>query len=622
MKDQIADLVTGILSEDQAQKLQQHLDECATCRDYARALKDEDMSLTELFEKIDTDMISRQERALQAVNRSCISRQTGARSIRRTIMKNPITKLAAAAVIIIAVLVSINPFGGSVTSVAWADVAEKIDKIHSYIYRERRSATSGPKKEGFEFISADRENIVYCSENYGKRLDNYQNGNLLLSFYALSQEQAFVSVFHSSRQYKRHPIPDGQVAGLLQAGIGPREMVKHILLNDYTELGHETIDGINVEGVELTGQKISGERLDNAVTRLWVDVETGLPVQIELEGLAHGTSTNVMIVQDEFQWNVKLQASDFDPNIPPDYTLVEMEFPSEPKPEKISITNEDSQEINLPDLEDLNLLGLEVDEPEVIVPLVGMKEIWRAQDEIVSTWPDYSDLTESLYEELVLKLNIDGLTDEQLLATAVALREKFWEAGGCLSKISYPYGYAARLILESAHVGNPEDMTVTDELVETIQSVELAWKYAADSDEKIKYTELRDKLIELRMAQFEQIKKELEEGRAPTWEDFVRVNDLAILLGTAAREFESAQDVTGWLIQEAERGGWSAYMKPLENMRTNFIEGKGYNYNISVARKVDFPEEFRYGRRLPSFKGPKKRGTVPIHLLKENPVWH
>jgi hypothetical protein len=165
-------------------------------------------------------------------------------------------------------------------------------------------------------------------------------------------------------------------------------------------------------------------------------------------------------------------------------------------------------------------------------------------------------------------------------------------------------------------------MTVTDELVETIQSVELAWKYAADSDEKIKYTELRDKLIELRIAQFEQIKKELEEGRAPTWEDFVRVNDLAILLGTAAREFESAQDVTGWLIQEAERGGWSAYMKPLENMRTNFIEGKGYNYNISVARKVDFPEEFRYGRRLPSFKGPKKRGTVPIHLLKENPVWH
>ena len=539
------------------------------------------------------------------------------------IMKSKITKLAAAAMIIIAVLIGMHQFGGSVdgTSVAWADVVEKIDKIHSYIYRERRSATSGPKKEGFEFISADRENRVYCSENYGKRIDNYQSGNLLISFYALAQEKAFISVLHSSRQYNRYPLPGGQVAGMLQAGIGPREMVKRILLNDYTELGRETIDGIKVEGVELTGQKISGERLDNAVTRLWVDVETGLPVQIELEGLAHGTSTNVMIVQDEFQWNVELQASDFDPNIPSDYTLVEMEFPSEPEPEETFATEEKNQELILPDLGDLNLLGLDDDEPEVIVPLVGMNEIWRAQDEIVSTWPDYSDLTEPLYEELVLKLNIDGLTDEQLLAIAVALREKFWEAGGCLSKKSYPYGYAARLLLESAHIGNPKDMTVTDELVETIQSVELAFKIEADSDEKTRYIALRDTLMELRMAQFEQIKRELEEGRVPIWEDFVRVNDLAILLGRA-RDLESAQDAVGWLIQEAERGGWSAYMEPLENMRTNFNEGKGFNYNISVARKVDFPEEFRYGRRLPSFKGPKKRGTTPIHLLQENPVWH
>jgi len=539
------------------------------------------------------------------------------------IIKSPVTKLAAAAAIIIAVLIGMHQFGGSVdgTSVAWADVVEKIDKIHSYIYRERRSATSGPKNEGFEFISPDRENIVYCSENYGMRVDNYQSGNLLISFYSLAQEQAFISVLHSSRQYNRYPLPDGQVAGMLQAGIGPREMVKHILLNNYTELGRETIDGIEVEGVELTGQKISGERLDNALTRLWVDVETGLPVQIELEGLAHGTSTNVMIVQDEFQWNVELQASDFDPNIPSDYKFVETEFPSEPKPEEISVTKEKSQELVLPDLGDLNLLGLDDSEPDAIVPLVGMKEIWRAQDEIVSTWPDYSDLTDSLYEELVLKLNIDGLTDEQLLVTAVALREKFWEAGGCLSKISYPYGYAARLLLESAHITNPEDMTVTDELVETIQSVELALKIEADSDERNRSIALRDTLMELRIAQFEQIKRELEEGRAPSWEDFVRVNDLAILLGRAG-DFESAQKAAEWLIKKAKRGGWLAYMEPLEKMQTNYNEGKGFNYNISVARKVDFPEEFRYGRRLPSFRGPKKRGTTPIHLLQENPVWH
>jgi hypothetical protein len=279
-------------------------------------------------------------------------------------------------------------------------------------------------------------------------------------------------------------------------------MVKQILSNDYTELGRDTIDGQTVEGAELHGQRVSGPRLDDAVTRLWVDVESGLPVRIELEGLAYRTTTEVKIVQDQFQWNVELPASDFEPNIPPDYSIVEREFPSAPKPEEASAAAEGSEESSLLHIGDLNLLGLDDDEPDVIVPLVGMNEIWRAQDEILSTWFGYSDVREHLYEELLEKLDLSNLSDEQLLATAVALREKFWETGGCLSKKSYPYGYAARLLLESAHIGNPEDMTVTDELVETILSVELAWKYEEDSDEKIRNIALRETLMELRMAQF------------------------------------------------------------------------------------------------------------------------
>ncbi len=46
-------------------------------------------------------------------------------------MKSPITKLAAAAVIIIAVLIGINQFGGSIdgASVAWADVTERFESV-------------------------------------------------------------------------------------------------------------------------------------------------------------------------------------------------------------------------------------------------------------------------------------------------------------------------------------------------------------------------------------------------------------------------------------------------------------------------------------------------------------
>jgi hypothetical protein len=50
-------------------------------------------------------------------------------NIRRTLMKNPITKLAAASVVITAVLIGINHFGMSTTSILWADVAEHFELV-------------------------------------------------------------------------------------------------------------------------------------------------------------------------------------------------------------------------------------------------------------------------------------------------------------------------------------------------------------------------------------------------------------------------------------------------------------------------------------------------------------
>jgi hypothetical protein len=101
MKDQIADHITGILSEAQMQSLELHLNECTSCREYARALKEEDALLTELFAEIETDMASRQEQILRKVNQLCVSKQTESHSIRRIIMKNQITKYVALFVILI-----------------------------------------------------------------------------------------------------------------------------------------------------------------------------------------------------------------------------------------------------------------------------------------------------------------------------------------------------------------------------------------------------------------------------------------------------------------------------------------------------------------------------------------
>ena len=67
-------------------------------------------------------------------------------NIRRTIMKSPVTKLAAAAVIIIAVLVVFNQFGGSTP--AFADVIEPFLTARTATFKATVEVEGGPTQTG------------------------------------------------------------------------------------------------------------------------------------------------------------------------------------------------------------------------------------------------------------------------------------------------------------------------------------------------------------------------------------------------------------------------------------------------------------------------------------------
>ena len=155
IKNQIADLLSGILSEPQVQALQQHLDECSACRDYAFALQHEDGLLTEFFGKIDTNMPERRERVLKAINRSCASKQSDTISIGRTIMKSRITKLVAAAVIIVAVALSITVVD-KLTSPAYA-IEQTIKAFENvqYMHIVRRDKAGNIEDERWIEIGPD-----------------------------------------------------------------------------------------------------------------------------------------------------------------------------------------------------------------------------------------------------------------------------------------------------------------------------------------------------------------------------------------------------------------------------------------------------------------------------------
>ncbi|MHC4324080.1 MAG: thioredoxin domain-containing protein [Planctomycetota bacterium] len=244
----------------------------------------------------------------------------------RIIMKSPITKLAAAA-LIIAALIGISRLGDS--TVAWARVIETIENAHTLTSREKRTLTCEGKELPFLGTS---EVMKYASSEYGVREDMHKDGQPMAHTFWLLKENESVNITPMLKQYKRKPLTESEKRVLHQ--MTPDGIANLIRSSEYVELGRKTIDGMDVEGLEIRGPDlvVAPVELDNVVIRMWVDVESYLPVVIEAEAVTSdkyltaftgGKPVKVELFADEFRWNVELDSKIFEPNIPDDYTMLE-----------------------------------------------------------------------------------------------------------------------------------------------------------------------------------------------------------------------------------------------------------------------------------------------------------
>ncbi|MHC4791014.1 MAG: anti-sigma factor family protein, partial [Planctomycetota bacterium] len=131
----LVDFALRELSEQQASEVKRHLAECQQCREELKELEavlECAADMRELSADEQTCESAKQslfEAVADEVIKEPISRPTiGPESVWRTIMKSPITKLAAAAVIIIAVLIGLTIIPDT-SGVAWAEVVNNIEKV-------------------------------------------------------------------------------------------------------------------------------------------------------------------------------------------------------------------------------------------------------------------------------------------------------------------------------------------------------------------------------------------------------------------------------------------------------------------------------------------------------------
>ncbi len=280
-------------------------------------------NIEKLIKNIDIDTNAKIDEAVlgelvEAFEKSKVKKTSATeQNIWRIIMKSRITKLAAAAVIIVAVILGLNITDGpDIASVAWSEVIEKVEQIPALTF----DMTTEISYPGNKAISIQSKN--YVAGDYGTKSSLYMNGELFVVKYRLPNKNLAYIIRPKDKTYMRIDLSDEQAAKG-QDTDDPRTWLKMILSGDYTELGRDNINGAAVEGIECNRPEMTGD--ENGIMRLWVDVETNLPVRIEVEklGMEAGQMRPHKFVMENFQWNVELDESVLEPNIPNDYKLRE-----------------------------------------------------------------------------------------------------------------------------------------------------------------------------------------------------------------------------------------------------------------------------------------------------------
>ncbi|MEN6334438.1 MAG: hypothetical protein ABFE01_09270 [Phycisphaerales bacterium] len=235
-------------------------------------------------------------------------------TMRRTIMTSSITKLAAAAAVVLAALLGLNIINTPGGSVAWAQIPSHIQAIDTFMFRltigvRDPNGVNPPVEKSPQWT-------FYLSERYGFRMD-IRGGDAGVSWYVPPTEDTLTMVIPAEKKWSKTPLPPEQRGKMPDEYEDPAEYLTKFLARPQKELGRSVIDGVEVEGVEVTDPPTHGKKLENGIGRLWVNPVTELPIRIEIEGTADGAAVRWLM---EFKWSEAVDPAVFEPNIPSDYT--------------------------------------------------------------------------------------------------------------------------------------------------------------------------------------------------------------------------------------------------------------------------------------------------------------
>ncbi|MBW8035392.1 MAG: hypothetical protein FVQ79_07125 [Planctomycetes bacterium] len=421
-------------------------------------------------------------------------------SIWRISMKSSITKIAAAAVLIIAVLIGINQFGGSVdvSSVAFGQVLEYFQGS-SYSF----DLTFATVIEDEDRISEAYTSRAKVWEMGKMRFDCSENGKIgSISSIADFNTGRSLLLFHHNKTAvtkKESVLSNAGVKGIFSFCSKPVENLWNLRDGTEEQLGEKEIDGQRVTGFRVF-QKDKYFEYDITI---WADFESGAPRLVEVMANPLEDYLSVKWTMENFDLDVELDEGLFSLEVPAGYILAYQE-----DLEKLEVDTEPSVESGK--IVQMLELWSQGKKDEAVELLVGVD--WTKQIEF-GREPYIFSLTEKGYVSLKPKDQQRAIKNIMAMASTMKKIAKEALAKGKAATSNRNYDHAEQYFNAGLQLGklldrNPESMIITRLVgisVESITLKEMISLYKTTNDhEKLQAAE-----NQLRMAEAErdEIKK-------------------------------------------------------------------------------------------------------------------
>jgi hypothetical protein len=242
---------------------------------------------------------------------------------------------ASVAAVGLAAVIFLFGLPGGRNGVALAEVLEKTDAMNTVVIREERAFY----RTGEDRPSVQAHAIKYISTDLGQVEECYSaDGQPIYLAYFLKKEKRVVVIFPAAKGYLDLRLTDKLAA--LSDDVTPQGIVRLLTRHGSSDLGRAEFDDQEAQGFEASQESIHSVLaafleykevslvlfpIKGAAARLWVSMDTALPVGVEAEietgrGLFTGFQEGTARFRAySFQWGAEIDPKIFVAKVPADY---------------------------------------------------------------------------------------------------------------------------------------------------------------------------------------------------------------------------------------------------------------------------------------------------------------